>query len=107
MQCMCIYHILTDSMKHCTTDSSLRDGLFHEYKKHGKVISVLISVEHSEERAATVTFKKLVASTAMYRFSIPVSSARCEDAIKACEASKGKKFFGRSIAVILHEGNGR
>ena len=42
------------------TDSSLRDGLFHEYKKHGKVISVLITVEHSEERAATVTFKKLV-----------------------------------------------
>ena len=31
---------------------------------------------------------------------------RCEDALKASEASKGKKFFGRNIFVVLDEGNG-
>ena len=39
------------------TDTSLRDGLYHEYKKYGKVVSVSILGE-AEERHAVVTFKK-------------------------------------------------
>ena len=39
------------------SDTSLRDGLFHEYKKFGKVMSVSIKGE-KEERFAIVTFKK-------------------------------------------------
>lgn len=38
-------------------DTSIRDGLFHEYKKCGKVMSVSISGE-KEDRYAIVTFKK-------------------------------------------------
>lgn len=43
----------------CVSDTSLRDGLFHEYKKFGKVMSVSIKGE-KEERFAIVTFKKYV-----------------------------------------------
>ena len=39
------------------SDTSLRDGLFHEYKKFGKVMSVSIKGE-KEDRFAIVTFKK-------------------------------------------------
>ena len=38
-------------------DTSIRDGLFHEYKKQGKVISVSVSGQ-GEDRIAIVTFKK-------------------------------------------------
>ena len=38
-------------------DTSLRDGLFHEYKKHGKVTSVNVFGQ-SEDRYAIVSFKK-------------------------------------------------
>ena len=38
-------------------DTSLRDGLFHEYKKFGKVTSVTLKGER-ENRTAVVSFKK-------------------------------------------------
>ena len=44
-----------------STDTSIRDGLFHEYKKFGKVLSVMI-VGQGEQRHAIVTFKKWVSS---------------------------------------------
>jgi len=40
-----------------STDTSIRDGLFHEYKKYGKVLSVGV-VGSGDERHAIVTFKK-------------------------------------------------
>ena len=42
---------------HRSTDSSIRDGLFHEYKKYGKVTSVSI-LGTGEDRHAVVSFKK-------------------------------------------------
>ncbi|XP_025083037.1 protein split ends-like isoform X2 [Pomacea canaliculata] len=68
-----------------SSDSSLRDGLFHEYKKHGKVTSVQIITENGD-RYAVVSFRKP------------------EDAAKALEASQGKFFFGTKIKVSSHEG---
>ncbi|KAK7481424.1 hypothetical protein BaRGS_00027380 [Batillaria attramentaria] len=68
-----------------SSDSSLRDGLFHNYKKHGKVTSVQIATENGE-RYAIVSFRKP------------------EDACKALEASQGKMFFGTKIKVSPHEG---
>lgn len=41
----------------CLTDTSLRDGLFHEYKKYGKVNAVLVAGA-GEERYAVVSFRK-------------------------------------------------
>jgi len=38
-------------------DTSLRDGLFHEYKKHGKVTGVVIEGKEAS-RSAIVSFKK-------------------------------------------------
>ena len=38
-------------------DTSLRDGLFHEYKKHGKVTSVQV-LGQGEERYSVVSFRK-------------------------------------------------
>lgn len=38
-------------------DTSLRDGLFHEYKKHGKVTSVNV-IGETDTRYAIVSFKK-------------------------------------------------
>uniref|UniRef100_T1JRN9 RRM domain-containing protein n=1 Tax=Tetranychus urticae TaxID=32264 RepID=T1JRN9_TETUR len=40
-----------------STDSSLKDGLFHEYKKHGKVIGVKVTGQGTD-RVAVVSFKK-------------------------------------------------
>ncbi|XP_059158744.1 uncharacterized protein LOC131942822 isoform X2 [Physella acuta] len=68
-----------------STDSSLRDGLYHEYKKHGKVTTVQICVD-GDSRCAIVSFRKP------------------EDASKALEASQGKIFFGAKIKVTSHEG---
>ncbi|GFS07222.1 protein split ends, partial [Elysia marginata] len=68
-----------------STDSSLRDGLYHEYKKHGKVTTVQIFGE-GDNRCAVVSFRKP------------------EDASKALEASQGKTFFGAKIKVTSHEG---
>ncbi|XP_006883683.1 PREDICTED: msx2-interacting protein [Elephantulus edwardii] len=63
-----------------STDSSLKDGLFHEFKKHGKVTSVQIHGA-SEERYGLVFFRQQ------------------EDQEKALTASKGKLFFGMQIEV--------
>lgn len=42
-----------------STDSSIRDGLFHEYKKFGRVTSVSV-IGSAEDRHAIVSFKKYV-----------------------------------------------
>ncbi|KAM8864511.1 msx2-interacting protein isoform 2-T2 [Spinachia spinachia] len=68
-----------------STDTSLKDGLFHEFKKHGKVTSVQI---HGalEERYGLVFFRQQ------------------EDQEKALGASKGKLFFGMQIEVTAWSG---
>ena len=51
---------LQESVTCCSvsiSDTSLRDGLFHEYKKHGKVTSVNV-VGNGDDRYAIVSFKK-------------------------------------------------
>lgn len=68
-----------------STDSSLKDGLYHEYKKYGKVILVKV-IGQGTERYAVVNFKKP------------------EDVTKALEESRGKQFFGCKIEVTRHEG---
>uniref|UniRef100_A0A8C2GBA9 Msx2-interacting protein n=1 Tax=Cyprinus carpio TaxID=7962 RepID=A0A8C2GBA9_CYPCA len=68
-----------------STDTSLKDGLFHEFKKHGKVTSVQIHGA-SEERYGLVFFRQQ------------------EDQEKALSASKGKLFFGMQIDVIAWHG---
>ncbi|XP_013990827.2 msx2-interacting protein isoform X1 [Salmo salar] len=70
-----------------STDTSLKDGLFHEFKKYGKVTSVQI---HGalEERYGLVFFRQQ------------------EDQEKALVASKGKLFFGMQIEVIAWNGPG-
>lgn len=40
-----------------SSDTSLKDGLFHEYKKHGKVTCVKV-VGQAGDRYALVCFKK-------------------------------------------------
>lgn len=69
------------------SDTSLKDGLFHEFKKYGKVKSVQI---HGalEERYGLVFFRQQ------------------EDQEKALCASKGKLFFGMQIEVIVWNGPG-
>lgn len=68
-----------------SSDTSLKDGLFHEYKKHGKVTWVKV-VGQSSERYALVCFKKP------------------EDVEKALEVSHDKLFFGCKIAVAPYQG---
>ncbi|KAF0036755.1 hypothetical protein F2P81_012067 [Scophthalmus maximus] len=68
-----------------STDTSLKDGLFHEFKKHGKVTSVQIHGA-SEERYGLVFFRQQ------------------EDQEKALGASKGKLFFGMQIEVTAWSG---
>lgn len=69
----------------CVSDTSLKDGLFHEYKKHGKVTCVKV-VGQAEDRYALVRFKKP------------------EDAEKALEESHNKLFFGCKIEVAAYQG---
>ncbi|XP_076315949.1 uncharacterized protein LOC143228608 [Tachypleus tridentatus] len=66
-------------------DTSLKDGLFHEYKKHGKVTMVKV-IGQGPDRYAIVCFKKP------------------SDVEKALEISKEKLFFGCKIEVTAHEG---
>ncbi|XP_028969951.2 msx2-interacting protein isoform X4 [Esox lucius] len=68
-----------------STDTSLKDGLFHEFKKHGKVTSVQI---HGalEDRYGLVFFRQQ------------------EDQEKALNVSKGKLFFGMMIEVSAWNG---
>lgn len=68
-----------------SSDTSLKDGLFHEYKKHGKVTWVKV-VGQCSERYALVCFKKP------------------EDVVKALEVSHDKLFFGCKIAVAPYQG---
>ena len=68
-------------------DTSLKDGLFHEFKKHGKVTSVQIHGA-SEERYGLVFFRQQ------------------EDQEKALTVSKGKLFFGMLIEVTAWNGPG-
>ncbi|XP_051516227.1 msx2-interacting protein-like isoform X2 [Myxocyprinus asiaticus] len=68
-----------------STDTSLKDGLFHEFKKYGKVTSVQIHGS-SEERYGLVFFRQQ------------------EDQEKALSASKGKLFFGMQIDVTAWHG---
>lgn len=68
-----------------SSDTSLKDGLFHEYKKHGKVTWVKV-VGQSSERHAIVCFKKP------------------EDVEKALEVSYDKMFFGSKIEVAPYQG---
>lgn len=69
-------------------DTSLKDGLFHEFKKFGKVTSVQIHGT-SEERYGLVFFRQQ------------------EDQEKALTASKGKLFFGMQIDVTAWVGPGK
>ncbi|XP_058486910.1 msx2-interacting protein isoform X2 [Solea solea] len=68
-----------------STDTSLKDGLFHEFKKHGKVTSVQIHGS-SEDRYGLVFFRQQ------------------EDQEKALGVSKGKLFFGMLIEVTAWNG---
>ncbi|XP_050503050.1 protein split ends isoform X1 [Diabrotica virgifera virgifera] len=68
-----------------SSDTSLKDGLFHEYKKHGKVTWVKV-VGKDAERHAIVCFKKP------------------EDVEKALEVSYDKLFFGCKIEVAPYQG---
>ncbi|KAL4703529.1 hypothetical protein ACJJTC_010149 [Scirpophaga incertulas] len=67
-----------------STDTSLKDGLFHEYKKHGKVVWVKV-VGQNADRYAVVRFKKP------------------SDVEKALEVSQDKLFFGCKISVAPHQ----
>uniref|UniRef100_A0A182T3Z2 RRM domain-containing protein n=1 Tax=Anopheles maculatus TaxID=74869 RepID=A0A182T3Z2_9DIPT len=68
-----------------SSDTSLKDGLFHEYKKHGKVTWVKV-VGQNTDRYALVCFKKP------------------EDVDKALEVSHDKLFFGCKIEVAPYAG---
>ncbi|KAJ8360735.1 hypothetical protein SKAU_G00172600 [Synaphobranchus kaupii] len=68
-----------------STDTSLKDGLFHEFKKYGKVTSVQIHGV-SDDRYGLVFFRQQ------------------EDQEKALGASKGKLFFGMQIEVTAWNG---
>ncbi|XP_059616724.1 protein split ends isoform X2 [Phlebotomus argentipes] len=68
-----------------SSDTSLKDGLFHEYKKHGKVTWVKV-VGQSTDRYALVCFKK------------------ADDVEKALEVSHDKLFFGCKIEVAPYQG---
>ncbi|KAM9409773.1 msx2-interacting protein [Pholidichthys leucotaenia] len=68
-----------------STDTSLKDGLFHEFKKHGKVTSVQIHGA-AEDRYGLVFFRQQ------------------EDQEKALSVSKGKLFFGMLIEVTAWNG---
>ncbi|XP_075238533.1 spen family transcriptional repressor split ends isoform X2 [Lycorma delicatula] len=68
-----------------SSDTSLKDGLFHEYKKHGKVTWVKV-VGQGADRYALVCFKKP------------------EDVEKALQVSHDKLFFGCKIEVAPYQG---
>lgn len=77
---ICVKNLPTRS-----SDTSLKDGLFHEYKKHGKVTWVKV-VGAAGDRYALVCFKKP------------------EDVEKALEVSHDKLFFGCKIEVAPYQG---
>lgn len=67
------------------TDSSLKDGLYHEYKKYGRVTSVKV-LGQGASRYAIVCFKK------------------ADDVEKALQVSHDKLFFGSKIEVTIYHG---
>ncbi|KAG1661257.1 Protein split ends [Nymphon striatum] len=79
------YGICVKNLPVRSTDSSLKDGLYHEYKKHGKVTTVKV-IGQGLDRYAVVYFKK------------------SDDVEKSVEVSKDKLFFGCKIEVTPHEG---
>ncbi|BES92657.1 SPOC domain [Nesidiocoris tenuis] len=68
-----------------SSDTSLKDGLYHEYKKHGKVTWVKV-VGQGVDRYALVCFKK------------------ADDVEKALQVSHDKLFFGCKIEVAPYQG---
>ncbi|VDN10383.1 unnamed protein product, partial [Dibothriocephalus latus] len=68
-----------------SSDTNLREGLFHEYKKHGKITSIVVKGS-GPSRSAHITFKL------------------AEDAEKAYEHSKSKVFFGVAVRSELVDG---
>ncbi|XP_025411729.1 protein split ends isoform X2 [Sipha flava] len=69
-----------------SSDTSLKDGLYHEYKRHGKVTCVKV-VGQGSDRYALVFFKKT------------------EDVDKALQVSHDKSFFGTKIEVSAYQGH--
>lgn len=67
------------------SDTSLKDGLFHEYKKYGKVMCVKV-VGSGADRYGIVVFKK------------------ADDVEKALQISHDKLFFGCKIDVAPYHG---
>ncbi|KAK3104914.1 hypothetical protein FSP39_013101 [Pinctada imbricata] len=68
-----------------SSDTSLRDGLFHDFKKYGKINAVLVTGQ-GEDRYAIVSYRKT------------------EDAEKAIHNTQGKVFFGMKIRTSLTDG---
>ncbi|KAH9409556.1 hypothetical protein TYRP_010566, partial [Tyrophagus putrescentiae] len=64
-------------------ESNLQDGLFHEYKKYGSIVSVKF-YDEGVNRHAIVVFRKP------------------EQAEKALIESKNKQFFGNQIDAVLY-----
>uniref|UniRef100_A0A915ILT6 RRM domain-containing protein n=1 Tax=Romanomermis culicivorax TaxID=13658 RepID=A0A915ILT6_ROMCU len=75
--------ILVRNLPLRSTDSSLKDGLFFTYKKHGKVVSVKV-VGEGNDRYAIVTFRKYYGNS---------------DIQKAIDATNNIMFFGSKIDV--------
>ncbi|XP_035714893.1 protein split ends isoform X4 [Folsomia candida] len=67
-----------------SSDTSLKDGLYHEYKKHGKVAWVRVNGT-GPDRFAIVCFKS------------------AEHATRAVSVSQGKLFFGCKIQVTPYK----
>ena len=74
-----VFSYLIDVVHNCA-DMSLRDGLFHDYKKYGKVARVCLYTT-GHVKYAIVWFRKP------------------EDAQKALEGSHDKKIFGCKVQV--------
>lgn len=68
--------------------TSLRDGIFHEFKKYGKVKSVLVRGDGAE-RHALVLFRTAA------------------EANKAVAHARTKLLFGAAIEASIYEGEGK
>lgn len=77
--------ILIRGLPSRSSDGNLRDGVFHEFKKYGRVASVTVMTKNGERQSIVV-----------YR--------QAEDAQKARDESHGKTFFGQKISVEFYDG---
>ncbi|XP_033107662.1 uncharacterized protein LOC117109421 [Anneissia japonica] len=77
---LCVKNLPTRS-----TDTSIKDGLFHEFKKFGQVTAVTVQGS-GDDRFGIVFFK------------------RSEDMEKAMQTSKGKLFFGSEMRLNAWDG---